>query len=105
MSVEILEFMLGLDHFRLRWRNPLHGPERSEVYRFRLTPGRKQLSVATTGFPSFAPPPELRQALEKAGHWTAIRDQLIRQELDALAAQFGETVLAQIMKSRRGRRT
>ena len=99
--VEILEFQLGLDFFRVRWRNSLHGSERDETFLFRLSPGRKQLHVATGTFPSKTPDPELRLALEKSGRWTTIRDLLIARELNALAKQFGETVLAEAVTARR----
>lgn len=99
--IEILTFTLGLDFFEVRWRNPLYGPVHEETFRFRLSPGRKQLHVATTGWPPQAPEPELHLALEKAGHWMAIRDLLIAQELNALAKQFGETVLEEAVAARR----
>lgn len=98
--VEILEFNLGLDCFMVRWRNPLHGKEHDETYRFRLSPTRKQLSVATGSFPPKSVPPDLQAALESAGHWQTVQDTLIRQELDALAKQFGETTLEKIVRAR-----
>lgn len=99
--IEILAFSLSPDFFEVRWRNPLYSPVHEETFRFRLSPGRKQLHVVTTGWPPKTPDPKLRLALEKAGHWTAIRDLLIAQELNALAEQFGETVLEEAVAARR----